>query len=189
MELRSDVQQLGSRFFTYTTMTQRFDKQEAMAILEGLPPQIQELALKNLQTLVDRDPSTGPFGWMLGIHYTDRASGKASCQIKVDNRLYNPGQIAHGGVVFTLADSAMGAAVFTLLDPGQRCATAELKINYLAPVRTGTVSATATVVSKRKRLAVVTCEVHDQAGELVALAQGTFAVVEKAPGQPAAGDI
>lgn len=160
----------------------------AIELLAALPAEARALALQNLEHWADRDAHTGPFGWQLGLHYTERAPGRTSCAIDVNQTHYNPGQIAHGGVVFTLADSAMGAAVFTLLEPGQRCTTAELKLNYLAPVISGVVTATATVVSKRRRLAVVTAEVRDAAGELVALAQGTFAIIHATAPRPVEGD-
>jgi acyl-CoA thioesterase len=150
---------------------------EIIILYESLPEHIRGYARSVLQRLADRDRTTGPFGWQLGLHYIERGSGRARCVIDVDESYFNPGRVAHGGVVFTLADSAMGAAVHTLLEAGQRTVTAELKINYLAPVLHGRVTATATVVNKRKRLAVVTAEVHDHAGELVGLAQGTFAII------------
>lgn len=154
------------------------ENKQIQALLDELPERVRAQALATLQRYVDRDPYTGPFGWQLGLHYTERAPGRTSCMIDVNESFYNPGGVAHGGVVFTLADSAMGAAVHTLLEPGQRCTTAELKLNYLAPVRHGKTTATATVISKRRRLAVVTAEVHDEQGELVALAQGTFAIIQ-----------
>jgi acyl-CoA thioesterase len=162
--------------------------QRAAELLAGLPADVRALALQNLEHWAERDQHTGPFGWQLGLHYTAREPGRTSCALEVKPTHYNPGQIAHGGVVFTLADSAMGAAVFTLLEPGQRCTTAELKLNYLAPVVSGVVTATATVVSKRRRLAVVTAEVRDAAGELVALAQGTFAIIHAEAPRPVEGD-
>src|SRR3712207_5970801 len=95
------------------------------AILDGLPPDIRAQAIATLERFGDRDPHTGPFGWQLGLHYVERVPGRTSCTIDVNESFYNPGRVAHGGVVFTLADSAMGAAVHTLLEPGQRCTTAE----------------------------------------------------------------
>lgn len=164
------------------------DVQQLRALLDSLPEPLRAQALRTLARYADRDPYTGPFGWQLGLHYVAREPGKTSCTIDVDESYYNPGGVAHGGVVFTLADSAMGAAVHTLLEPGQRCTTAELKLNYLAPVIAGKTTATATVISKRRRLAVVTAEVHDAAGELVALAQGTFAIIRTDAGRPVEGD-
>lgn len=149
----------------------------AVELLRALPPDVQRMALATIERYADRDPYTGPWGWQLGLHYTERAPGRTSCVIDVGESHHNPGRVAHGGLVFTLADSAMGAAVHTLLEPELRCVTAEIKLNYLAPVIRGRVTATATVINRRRRLAVVTAEVHDEAGELVGLAQGTFAII------------
>ncbi len=153
------------------------EQQEIIALYESLPEPIRRSARRVLQRLADRDPTTGPFGWQLGLHYTERGQGRARCEIEVDDSYFNPGRVAHGGVIFILADSAMGAAVHTLLEPGQRTVTAEIKINYIAPVTHGRVTASATVINKRKRLAVVTAEVHDEQGELVGVALGTFAII------------
>lgn len=169
-------------------MSTSSDTERIQSLLEALPDVVRRQALATLERYADRDPYTGPFGWQLGLHYIERAPGRTSCQIEIDESYYNPGRVAHGGVVFTLADSAMGAAVHTLLEPGQRCTTAELKLNYLAPVLRGKTTATATVISKRRRLAVVTAEVRDETGELVALAQGTFAIIRADAPRPVEGD-
>jgi acyl-CoA thioesterase len=153
------------------------EQERALALLESMPESVLRQALTVLERLADRDPTTGPWGWQVGLRYTERGPGRATCAIEVDESHFNPGHVAHGALVFTLADSAMGAAVHTLLEPGQRTVTAEIKLNYLAPVTHGRVHATATVVSKRRRLAVVTAEVRDARDELVGLAQGTFAII------------
>lgn len=164
----------------YATMGS-MNQEALLAALENLPADARQLALQALQAWTERDPHTGPLGWLLGIHYVGRGQGRAACFIDVAEQHLNPGGIAHGGIAFTLADSAMGAAVYTLLEAGQRCATIELKINYLAPVVHGRTTASATVVSKRKHTSVVSAEVHDKDGELVALAQGTFAIIHPTP--------
>jgi acyl-CoA thioesterase len=169
-------------------MADMTDAERIQRLIAALPEQVQAQALATLERLGDCDPHTGPFGWLLGLHYVERAPGRTSCAIDVDPTYYNPGGVAHGGVIFTLADSAMGAAVHTLLEPGQRCTTAELKLNYIAPVIRGRTTATATVINKRRRLAVVTAEVHDETGELVGLAQGTFAIIRTDSPRPIEGD-
>lgn len=157
---------------------------ELIALYESLPPALQQQALRVLQRLNQRDARTGPLGWQLGIHYVARADGQARCWIEVDETMHNPGRVAHGAIVFALADSAMGAAVHSLLEAGERTVTAELKINYLAPVTHGRIDAVATVISRRRRLAVVSAEVRDAHNQLVGLALGTFAIVSaSAPAQ------
>jgi acyl-CoA thioesterase len=169
-------------------MTDIPEAERALSLLAALPADIRALALTNLERLTDRDPYTGPFGWQLGLRYTEYLPGRVTAILSVDPGHHNLGRVAHGGVIFTLADSAMGAATFTLLEPGQRCTTAELKLNYIAPVVDGNLTATATVISKRRRLAVVTAEVRDEQGELVALAQGTFAIIRGEAQRPVEGD-
>jgi acyl-CoA thioesterase len=158
-------------------MTDIPEAQRVLDILAAMPPEIRALALTQFDRWANRDPHTGPFGWQIGLRYIDRAPGRVTAMIDIDQAHYNPGGVAHGGVMFTLADSAMGAATFTLLEPGQRCTTAELKLNYIAPIVKGKITVTASVVSKRRRLAVVTAEVRDEQGELLGLAQGTFAII------------
>ena len=60
----------------------------------------------------------------------------------------NPYGVVHGGVLFTLTDYAMGGALTSALEGGQRCTTLEIKINYVAPATEGEVRAEAWVVSK-----------------------------------------
>src|SRR5439155_2147354 len=64
----------------------------------------------------------------------------------------NPYGVVHGGVLFTLVDYAMGGALTSALEGGQRCTTLEIKINYVAPATEGEVRAEAWVVSKGARV-------------------------------------
>jgi len=80
----------------------------------------------------------------------------------------------HGGVLFTLLDTALGRAVIDALPPGQGCATVELKINYFRPVQCGTVRAAGRCVQKTRSLAYAEGDVVNEDGKLVARASGTF---------------
>jgi acyl-CoA thioesterase len=68
----------------------------------------------------------------------------------------------------------MGGALTSRLEPGERCATLEVKINYLAPVSGGELTAHAEVVSRTKRVGVLEARVSSDTGLLVALATGSF---------------
>ena len=57
---------------------------------------------------------------------------------------------------------------------GERCATLEIKINYLAAVSQGRVGAEAWVVARTARTAVLEARVQAEGDRLVALATGTF---------------
>ena len=119
------------------------------------------------------DPGVGPFAALLGIHRTAMADGRARFELEVRPEHLNPHGVVPGGVVYALADYAMGGALTSRLRPAERCATLEIKINYLAPASDGRLSAEAWVVERTTRVGVL--EARVLAGDrLIALAIGTF---------------
>jgi acyl-CoA thioesterase len=89
----------------------------------------------------------------------------------------NPHGVCHGGVLYTMADTGMGAAVYSRLDEAESCATIEIKMVYIAAVRAGELTCESRVVHKGRSTAVLESELH-QGGRLVAKALGTFAVLQ-----------
>jgi uncharacterized protein (TIGR00369 family) len=83
----------------------------------------------------------------------------------------------HAGVATTIADTACGYAAFTLMPPGARVLTVELKVNLLAPARGERLRATGRVERAGRTLTVVRGEVEALTGgeaATVALMQGTM---------------
>ena len=111
---------------------------------------------------------------LLGIRPASMGDGRARFELTVREDHLNPNGVVHGGVVYSLADTAMGAALFSALEPGQSCTTLEIKINYLAPVTSGELAAEASVIGRTKRTGVLDARVHGDGGRLVAVATGTF---------------
>src|SRR3546814_19760801 len=66
-------------------------------------------------------------------------------------RHFNPQGVAHGGVAYSLADTAMGGALFSTLEDGFWCAPLEIKFNYHVGVREGRLICEASVLHKGKR--------------------------------------
>lgn len=120
------------------------------------------------------DPGVGPFADLLGVRRSLMAGGRARFEVTVGPQHLNPHGMVHGGVVYSLVDYAMGGALTSRLTPEERCATLEIKINYLAPVTAGLLAAEARVVERTARVGVLEARVHTAGGELVALAMGTF---------------
>ena len=100
--------------------------------------------------------------------------GRARFELDVTAQLLNPNGTLHGGVIYSLADTAMGAALFSQLGRGQWCATLEIKMNYLSPVTSGTIAAEAVVISRTKRIGVLEAKVFGDDDRQVELATGTF---------------
>ena len=120
------------------------------------------------------DPGVGAFAQLLGARRADMGEGSCRFELIADPRHLNPHGAVHGGVVYSLVDYAMGGALTSRLAPGERCATLEIKINYLAAAAAGPLAARATVVDRTTRIGVLEARVTDGEGRLIALATGSF---------------
>ena len=118
--------------------------------------------------------SPWPFAELLGMRAKSIGDGRARFELAVEAKHLNPHGTLHGGVVYSLADSAMGAALFSQLGPGELCATLEIKMHYLQAVTGGALAAEAAVVDRTKRIGVMEAKVYGDGDRLVALATGTF---------------
>jgi acyl-CoA thioesterase len=122
-----------------------------------------------------------PFADLLGMRAKSVGDGRARFELAVDGAHLNPNGVVHGGVIYSLADTAMGAALVSRLDPGEQCATLEIKMQYLLPVTRGTIAAEAGVVERTRRIGVLEARVSDDGDRLVALATGTFYIQPARP--------
>lgn len=85
---------------------------------------------------------------------------------------------AHGGVLFTLLDTALGRSIIEHLPEGRGCATVEIKINYFRPVQSGRIRAQARMKEKTRSLAYAEGEILNDEGKVLARASGTFFLTE-----------
>ena len=119
-----------------------------------------------LQSFLDFDVRDGPDGAVVAF-------------LEVDDRHLNPNGIVHVGVVFTLADTAMGRATMAVLSEGQICASIEVSVRYLRPIPGGRLVATASVLRAGRRIVHLECSITvDGDDRPVAVLQGSFAVLE-----------
>jgi len=81
---------------------------------------------------------------------------------------------AHGGVLFTLLDTALGRAIISTLPPGRGCATVEIKVNYFRPVQAGRIVANGRMKETTRSLAYAEGEILNDQGKVLARASGTF---------------
>jgi len=120
--------------------------------------------------------SVGPLGDLLGIVTERRGGGGSRLRLIVDPAWHNPNGVLHGGVIYTLIDYSMGAAVQPDLSEGEHCATIEVKVSYLTPVRDGTLWAETQVVKQGRTIAFTESKVWDHNARLVATASGSMFV-------------
>ncbi|HMZ20992.1 MAG TPA: PaaI family thioesterase, partial [Blastocatellia bacterium] len=73
-----------------------------------------------------------PFAEVLGLEPIEAKPGHVLLRLPFsENLLQSLGRV-HGGALFSLADHASGWAAYSMLEKNERCATLEMKINYIA---------------------------------------------------------
>lgn len=116
-----------------------------------------------------------PFGELIGLNFTNLESGYTQCVLNVNDKLLNPHKVLHGGVIYSMADTGMGGALYSLLDESELCATIEIKIVYFKAVKSGNLTCETRVIHKSKKIAVMESEIINNK-QLVAKAYGTYSI-------------
>ena len=122
-----------------------------------------------------------PYAELIGLEIEEQGDGCTVCVLTVGESHYNPHRVVHGAVLYSLADTGMGAALYPSLDEGEICATIEIKINYYKPVTTGQIRCVTEMVHRGKRVANLESSLY--VGErLVAKANGTYSIFKLSGG-------
>ncbi len=115
-----------------------------------------------------------------GIQLVELRPGYAKSQMVVTQRHLNSIGTVQGGALFTLADLAFAGASNSA---GMLAVGLNMNISCLKAVSTGTLQAEATEVARSQRISTCMVRVTDDAGDLIALFQGT-AYVKNSPFPP-----
>lgn len=129
-----------------------------------------------------------PYFQLLGMRCTGVSDGMATFEMPASAQHYNPNGVVHGGSISSLADSAMGFAVFSTCGPGETFTTAELHLNFVKAVTgdSGMLRSTGRVIYRGQQIVVAEAEVFDQQNQLVARASSTNVILQRrAPIRPA----
>jgi acyl-CoA thioesterase len=111
------------------------------------------------------------FSRWLGVEVEEIAPARCVCRMTVREEMVNGFGVAHGGIVFSLADSAFAFACNT---QGRIAMSIENAITYPMPVRPGDrLTAVASEESASRRLGFYRVDVTNQRSETVALFRGT----------------
>ena len=121
-----------------------------------------------------------PAADLIGFEVAEAGDGRTVITLQAGPRHVNPMGTLHGGILCDIADAAMGIAFASTLAPGESFTTVELKINYLRPVREGTLRAEGRVVQRGRTVGYVECEVTNQDGKLIAKSNSTCLVLRGA---------
>jgi uncharacterized protein (TIGR00369 family) len=85
--------------------------------------------------------------------------------------------MVHGGVFSSLVDAAAYWALYPEVDEGKWMTTVEMKLNLLAPARSGRLIAEGRRIKFGQTLGLGEAIVKDEGGKLLAHGTGTFMIV------------
>jgi len=122
-----------------------------------------------------------PYAKLLGMELIDAGEGWFTMTLLPQECHYNPMGCVHGGILSTLLDSVMSAAVHTALPAGSGYLTVSISVNFLKPVfeHTGEVMAEGRVVSLRRQIATAEGKILDAKGEICATGTAICTVFER----------
>lgn len=104
--------------------------------------------------------------------------GEATASIVAGEDHLNGHGTVHGGVLASLADTAMGAALVGATHGERHPVTVSLTVTYLEPAPQGELTAVARVRRLGGRLTIAEADIGTPDGTIVATALGTFANVD-----------
>lgn len=118
----------------------------------------------------------GPFGRHLGFRLVPGTGGHPECLLHILPEHLNKADVVHGGVIFGLGDTAMGALVHLQdNEEGATFLSTDVHVRYLRPSKTGELHARAEIDAKTRNTRVTSCKITCVAtGELVAIMTGQF---------------
>lgn len=121
---------------------------------------------------------SGPADFWRTLGFETEASDETGAVLRMDvpASLMSPFGTVPGGIVATLADTALAVAIARRLASADRIATTSLTVSYVAFTRRATLRCRSRVVGLGRIEAVAEGEIADDEGILVAKALGTFNV-------------
>ena len=128
------------------------------------PTQEQIIEFCHANTVID----------FLEVEVVPTPDGEARLELCADARHANLYSMTHGGVLTTMADTAMGAKCLAL---NKRVVTISLTIEFMHAIMTGTrIMTDAAVLHDGRQTMVCECRIVDAAGKLYAKSSATFFV-------------
>ena len=151
----------GERKRTIVWNDPQINKRDAVSSVSGLD---------YLRSIRDGKISPPPAAQLIGYQIREVDHGFASFELQPGEYHYNPFATVHGGILSTLLDTTMTAAVLTTLPQNITCSTVEIKVNFIKPVsiESKLLRCEARIIHRGKKLATVEGRIKGGNDELYA---------------------
>lgn len=114
-----------------------------------------------------------PYAAHLGVCVTENANGQAAISLEIKDEHKNSWDGAHGGVILSVLDMAMGLSARSLEPSSIGAVTIELKTNFLKVV-SARLNVSALATRAGRNLIFVEASAVNELDEIAAKATGTF---------------
>ena len=120
-----------------------------------------------------------PFAETMKLRVNEKSPGHSICSVEVVPALHhNPHHVTHGAVLYALADTGMGLAIYPTLNEGETCATIEIKITYFRAVPAGIIRCETVMLNRGRTIANLDSRLYlDET--LIAQANGNYAIMKR----------
>lgn len=127
--------------------------------------------------IVEQMMNGDAFSQWLGIKVLKVEPGRSELSMVVQPEMVNGFTIAHGGISYSLSDSALA---FAANAHGKKCVSIETSISHTRPVTIGdTLIARCTELNRGRTLGIYEVKVSNQNDKLIALFKGTVHISEE----------
>ena len=125
-----------------------------------------------------------PFADVIKLRIDAQGAGRSTCSIEIIPEIHhNPHDVTHGAVLYALADTGMGVALYPTLEAGESCATIEIKMTYFRPARAGLVRCETELLNRGRNIANLDSRLYLD-DKLIAQANGNYAILRPRPQDP-----
>lgn len=127
--------------------------------------------MKTPKEIVDLMMDGDAFSRWLNISVDKLSEGHCTLSCNVRPEMLNGHHIAHGGISYSISDSALA---FASNSYGNKCVSIETSISHLLPVKEGDqLTAVCDEIHRGKTVAIYSVTVYNQRNEKVSLFKGT----------------
>jgi uncharacterized protein (TIGR00369 family) len=133
------------------------------------------MSVSDLETFLDDEFSEVHIDGRI-FSVTDVKSGQSTLRLDPMARHLRPGGTVSGPTLFTLADVGAYLTILAHIGPAKHTVTTNLNINFMHKPQPGPLFCHSTLLKLGRRLAVVGCEIVDEAETLVAQATATYSI-------------
>jgi uncharacterized protein (TIGR00369 family) len=123
-------------------------------------------------------PAAELLGWKLVE--IDPDAGTIEVTFEATEQFLNPAGTIQGGFLAAMLDDTLGPALVATLGEGEWAPTTDLHVQFHAPAKPGRLTGRGRIVTRGRRVAFLSGELHDADGELVATASATAGIQRSA---------